>query len=743
MDVERLNEAFHNFTTASKSLESSYEVLRERVRYLTTELEKKNRQLNDALADAESSKDYLNAILYNLEDAIIVIDPADRVTMINKAAKELLGLDSTGVTGRKFADLDFSITEDGSGTSLSAGDKKYNIIFSRSAVADSDGSLRGSVILIKDITRLRDLEIQNERNQRLIAMGEMAVTLVHEIRNPLCSIELFSGMLEKELADNDHKKLAGGISAGIGNLNNILTNMLFFAKPHKAAMSRIRLDSVISDSLAMLMPLMESKRVILEQSVHDYRISGDAEILKQLFMNIIINAIQSMPEGGIVNITMRKDGASVVADVQDNGEGIKRRYIEKIFDPFFSTKDKGTGLGLALATASIIMLALGLVPGLPHIPFFILSAASGGIAFVLSRPEVEEREEEKEEAETVDEPAIETFIEIEPLTFEIGYGLVPFVESGKAELLGKIKSMRRQLASELGFVVPVIHIKDNLQLRPHEYSFLIRGIEVGKGEVMVGHYLAVAPGKAEKIDGIPTKEPAFGLPAFWVTGNEVENAHTKGYMVVDVASVITTHLTEMVKSHSWELLTRTEVQGLLDNVSKNYPKIVEELIPSHLTLGGVQRVLQNLLKERVQINDLVTILDTLLEYSPSTKDTEILTEYVRHALSRLITKQHMTQDGNIHVMTLDPKFESAVATAMEAGGVISPEVVNKLIRAIETAVSDGSSRGIQPIILCSTHVRRFLRKVTERFLPSIPVLSTSEIVPSVKLYTTGVLRYED
>lgn len=398
----------------------------------------------------------------------------------------------------------------------------------------------------------------------------------------------------------------------------------------------------------------------------------------------------------------------------------------------------------ALATASGIMVVLGLVPGLPHLPFFILSAVSGGLAFVLSKPLPEEKTEETAEAPPKEAP-IETFLEIEPLTFEIGYGLIPLVESVGAELLNKIKAMRRQLALELGFVVPAIHIKDNLQLRPHEYSFLIRGIEVGRGEVMMGYYLAV-PSEAEgvePIEGIPTKEPAFGLPAYWINEKDRERAEAKGYMVVDIPTVIVTHLTEMIKSHASELLTRTEVQALLDNVTKNYPKLVDELIPSQMTLGGVQRVLQNLLRERVPINDMVTILETLLDYAPTTKDVELLTEYVRQALSRFISRQYTSPDGNLYVMTLDPRFERLLNEAIDSGGVINPEVVNKLMRSVEKSIKEGRFKGTQPVILCSSYVRRFLRKIIERFLPSIVVLSTAEIPASAKLFNTGVLRYED
>ncbi len=396
----------------------------------------------------------------------------------------------------------------------------------------------------------------------------------------------------------------------------------------------------------------------------------------------------------------------------------------------------------ALGTASGIMVVLGIIPGLPHIPFIMLSVASGMLAFLISSSAKSETLQEDQIQPAAQEPAIETFIEIEPLTLEIGYGLIPFVEGDKPSLLNKIKAMRRQLATDLGFIVPSIHIKDNLQFRPHEYCFYIRGIEIARSEIMADHYLAVASGTAEPIDGIPTKEQAFGLPAYWISMKDMEKAQAKGYTVVDPSTVIATHITELIKNHAWELLNRTEVQNLLENVSKNYPKIVDELIPSHLSLGGVQRVLQNLLREKVPINDLVTILETLLDYSPSVKDIEVLTEFVRQALSRYITKQY-TIDNSIYVMMLDPRFEKEFSNAMESGGAISPEVVNKLARSIENALKEDKFKGIQPIILCSAHVRRFLRKITERYFPSIVIISNAELSQSVKLYTTGVLKYED
>jgi|Deesub1362B_J571_1020462.scaffolds.fasta_scaffold00226_43 flagellar biosynthesis protein FlhA len=398
----------------------------------------------------------------------------------------------------------------------------------------------------------------------------------------------------------------------------------------------------------------------------------------------------------------------------------------------------------ALATVSVILITLAVIPGLPRLPFLIISVTFAALAYVLSRPTEVTKEEEPEEIPQ-EEPPIEPFLAIEPLTLEIGYGLIPLVEPEEAPLLAKIKAMRRQLASELGFVVPSIHIKDNLQLKPHEYSFIIRGIEVGKGEVMMGYYLAVAPEGAEEIEGIPTKEPAFGLPAYWVEEKNTEVARAKGYMIVDPATVIVTHITELIKNHAWELLTRTEVQSMLDNVSRTYPKIVDELIPTHMTLGGVQRVLQNLLREKVPINDLVTILETLLDYAPITKDIELLTEYVRQALARFITKQHIAPDGSLRVLTLDTRFELAISESVEKTEEIKPDIMAKLLQAIEKAVKEMSEkyRDIQPIILCSPQSRRFVRKIVERFIPSLVILSTAEIVPSAKIYTVGVVKYED
>jgi flagellar biosynthesis protein FlhA len=396
----------------------------------------------------------------------------------------------------------------------------------------------------------------------------------------------------------------------------------------------------------------------------------------------------------------------------------------------------------ALITVSGVLLALGFVPGLPHTPFFLISLIAGGMAYMFSRMDMQEEVDEKESADqSASEPSIESFIELDPLSLEIGYGLIPLVEESTGELLGKIRAMRRQLASELGFVVPPIHIKDNLQLRPHEYNFLIRGNEIATGEVMMGSWLAVASGEAEKIEGVPTREPAFGLPAYWIEESDMEKAQLAGYMVVDPATVIGTHVTELIRAHAWELLTRSETQKILDNVSRTYPKIVEELIPGNLPLGVVQRVLQNLLKERVPVRDIMTILETLLDYSPNVKDPETLTEYVRRALSRTITKQYINEEGKLPVFTLDPAYESILSQA--EGGNIGPDIINRLAKSIENVLTSGSLKGAQPIILCSSGIRKYLKRIVERISSSLVVLSSSEILSSTNLEIRGMVKYEN
>lgn len=378
-EIGRLKEAFLNFTEASKSLEAYYGRLQEQVSYLTLEVEEKNRQLEEALGHTEEAKDYLKGILENLKDAIIVLDTDKRVSMINRAAEELLLVNAESAVGRNFEDLPFSLQREGDEGVLSVNDMQHNVIISHSEVLDHQGLLRGHVILFKDITRIKELEARNERNHRLIAMGEMAAKIVHEIRSPLCSIELYASMLAKDLEGSEHLNMAKGISTGISSLNNILTNMLFFAKPQKPILRPLDICRLLDETVFMLMPMLEAGGVnFLRQIEQGISVRGDADLLKQVFLNILLNAIQSTPEGRAIAANCRNEGGSALIEISDQGPGIQPENLEKIFDPFFSTKEKGTGLGLAIS-AKIVQAHGGTIK--------VTSSPGHGAAFRISFPE--------------------------------------------------------------------------------------------------------------------------------------------------------------------------------------------------------------------------------------------------------------------------------------------------------------------------------------------------------------------
>lgn len=350
MSTEKLSEAFHNFAIASKSLENYYQTLNEKVTYLTAELEQKNKELKKALEEAEKNREYLNAILCSLEEAIIVMDSDDRITMMNKSAEEFLDIKLIQAIGRKFKDLNLKIIQDNTDTLITSRGIEYRVIISRYDIRHINNNLKGSVILIKDITRLRELEQQQERNQRLIAMGEMSAKIVHEIRNPLCSISLYASMLANDLEDVSKRELANGIATGINNLNSILNNMLYFARPSKPVMKPLNLKCITENCIKMFLPLIETREIKINRSLKDCIITGDAELIKQAIVNIMVNAIQAMHEGGILSISITKDYDMHCLEIGDTGYGIDENILEKIFNPFFSTKEKGTGLGLAIAS---------------------------------------------------------------------------------------------------------------------------------------------------------------------------------------------------------------------------------------------------------------------------------------------------------------------------------------------------------------------------------------------------------
>ncbi|MFH0810807.1 MAG: flagellar biosynthesis protein FlhA [Pseudomonadota bacterium] len=402
----------------------------------------------------------------------------------------------------------------------------------------------------------------------------------------------------------------------------------------------------------------------------------------------------------------------------------------------------------AMSVAGGVVLSLAMVPGLPTLPFMILGLAAGGLSLFV------EKNKKVKEARQVDRtqtppPAkspesVEALSPLDLLGLEVGYGLIPLVDEDQGgELLERIRSIRRQFAQEMGVIVPPLHVRDNLQLKSAGYSFLLRGIEVARGDLMLGHQLAMDPGNVRrKMDGIPTKEPAFGLPALWVPSAKKEESQFAGYTVVDLPTVIATHLTEVIRSHAEELLGRQEVQGLLDNLVKTHPKTVEELIPNQLTLGGLQRVLRNLLRERVSIRDLLSIIESLADYAPMTKDPELLSEYVRQRLARSIVRHYQQDDGTLQVLSVEPGLEELLAKSIEQtehGTYLSlePRVAQLILKAVTDGAQRFAKAGQEPVVLCSPGNRRHLKRLMERHIPSVAVLSHAELPSDVKIKSLG------
>ena len=399
-----------------------------------------------------------------------------------------------------------------------------------------------------------------------------------------------------------------------------------------------------------------------------------------------------------------------------------------------------------------VLTMFALVPGLPGIPFLCLAVITGFIGYNLRKSTVETAEttaakkEEKTKSDATKPENIVSLLQVDPMELEIGYSLIPLVDTGQGgDLLERIVMIRRQCALELGLVVPTIRIRDNIQIKPNAYIIKLKGIEIAKGELLLDHYLAMNSGTVfEEIAGIETTEPAFGLPALWIPEAQREQAELNGYTVVDAVSVLATHLTEVIKQHADEILGRQETQNLIDNLKKTNASLVNEVVPDLLSIGEIEKVLANLLRERISIRDMATILEVLADYARATKDTEILTEYVRHAMSRHITKQYI-QNNVLPCVTLDPAIENRIAGAVQRtdhGSYVSldPDTMQKLIGSLNTELSKLTNMGYQPIVLTSPAVRLYFRKLVERSISGLIVLSHAEIEQSVEIQILGVVK---
>ena len=364
---------------------------------------------------------------------------------------------------------------------------------------------------------------------------------------------------------------------------------------------------------------------------------------------------------------------------------------------------------------------------------------------------VEKIEEEvgaaESEAEEIRKPEnVVSLLSVDPIELEFGYGIIPLADVNQGgDLLDRVVMIRRQIALELGTVVPIIRLRDNIQLNPNQYIIKIKGIQVTEGEILFDHYMAMNPGYVEEeITGIPTFEPSFHLPAIWITESQRERAESLGYTVVDPPSIIATHLTEVIRGHIAELLTRQDVQNLIDNVKENNPVLVDELVPKLLGTGEVQKVLQNLLAEGISIRDLITIFETLADHATTTRDTDVLTEYVRQSLKRAISNKYFPANEETSVVTLDPKIEQEIMGAVkqtEQGAYLTldPERTRAIIEATEAEVSKLENLGKSAIVVTSPIVRMYYKKLTEEYLKDLIVVSYNEIESNVELQSVGMV----
>ncbi len=403
----------------------------------------------------------------------------------------------------------------------------------------------------------------------------------------------------------------------------------------------------------------------------------------------------------------------------------------------------------ALMLAAIALFFFGIIPGLPKLSFFTLAAITGLTSYMITRKKKKEghlkaMEEAKEEQVSEEPEQVETLLGVDSLELEVGYGMIPLVDASQGgDLLERIKMIRRQFVLDMGFILPSVHIRDNLQLKPNDYILKVKGNEVARGEVMVGYCLAMNPDEdAPSLEGIPTKEPAFGLPALWIEERQRERAQLAGYTVVDASTVVATHLVEKIREFAHELMTRQDVQKLVNNLSREYPQVVEDLVPGVVPWGTLQKVLQNLLREQVPIKDLMTIIETMSEYTMQIRDADVLTEYVRQDLGRTITRGYLGDNNLLYVMTLDPKLEELINNSIQRtdhGAFLSldPNIVYAMVEKIKQLSEKFTIMNARPVLLGVPIVRFHLRRLLERFIPRLVLISHNEIPPSVKVQSLG------
>jgi len=395
-------------------------------------------------------------------------------------------------------------------------------------------------------------------------------------------------------------------------------------------------------------------------------------------------------------------------------------------------------LGFVTDLTTILFVGLGLV-------FIIIGRLQANK--IEASQIVQEVSSDEIAAEEIRSPEnVTSLLQVDPIELEFGYGIIPLADVNQGgDLLDRVVMIRRQIALELGTVVPIIRLRDNIQLNPNQYIIKIKGIQVSEGEILFDHYMAMNPGYVEEeVTGIPTFEPSFHLPAIWITEGQRERAESLGYTVVDPPSIIATHLTEIIRQHIAELLSRQDVQNLVNNLKESHPSLVDELVPKLLGLGEIQKVLQNLLKEGISIRDLLSILETLADYAPTTRDTDILTEYVRQSLKRAISVKYFTSHETTSVVTLDPKIEQDIMGSVkqtETGAYINldPAKTKSIINSVGNEVQKLENLGKNPIVITSPIVRMYFKRLTEDYYRDLIVVSYNEIESNVELQSVGMV----
>ena len=425
-----------------------------------------------------------------------------------------------------------------------------------------------------------------------------------------------------------------------------------------------------------------------------------------------------------------------------------------------STSNMGTDLTRqfsrqprAIMVGAVSLMLFGIVPGMPTLTFVVLGLALGGVGFLAKesqRKHAVAEQEAKTKAKTeqpVPEPRTEDLLKVDTIGLEIGYGLIPLVDAKQGgDLLDRIASIRKQLASELGIIVPSVRIRDNVRLKPSEYQIKIKGIRVAGAELMLDQVMAINPGFVdEEIEGFKTKDPAFGLDARWITPSLKEVAEARNYTVVEPSAVLATHLTEVVRSSAAEILTRQDVQHLVDTLKEDYPALVNSVVPDILHLGTLHKVLESLLAERVPVRDLATIVETASDYATATKEPDVLAEYVRMSLKRQITEMTKDDSGKVNVFTIDPALEQQMADSVQNTKqglmlVMDPQVTEKVLVAFGKEADKMQTAGLTPVCICSPNVRLALRRLIEASHPGVTVVSYNEILPQVELVSMGMVR---